>query len=74
VDDIDKVVDELIARAVSFEKYEGFGQDGKGIAPGPRAEHRLVQGSSRQHPLRDRATTHLVVPRAAREVMALSNA
>jgi catechol 2,3-dioxygenase-like lactoylglutathione lyase family enzyme len=34
VDDIDKVVDELTARGVSFEKYEGFGQDEKGIARG----------------------------------------
>ncbi len=32
VDDIDKIVDELTARGVSFEKYEGFGQDEKGIA------------------------------------------
>jgi catechol 2,3-dioxygenase-like lactoylglutathione lyase family enzyme len=32
VDDIDKIVDELAARGVSFEKYEGFGQDEKGIA------------------------------------------
>ena len=28
----DKIVDELTARGVSFEKYEGFGQDEKGIA------------------------------------------
>jgi catechol 2,3-dioxygenase-like lactoylglutathione lyase family enzyme len=34
VDDIDKTVDELTARGVSFEKYEGFGQDEKGIARG----------------------------------------
>ena len=32
VDDIDKIVDELAARGVRFEKYEGFGQDEKGIA------------------------------------------
>jgi len=34
VDDIDKTVDGLAARGVSFEKYEGFGQDEKGIARG----------------------------------------
>jgi catechol 2,3-dioxygenase-like lactoylglutathione lyase family enzyme len=32
IDDIDKTVDGLAARGVSFEKYEGFGQDEKGIA------------------------------------------
>jgi catechol 2,3-dioxygenase-like lactoylglutathione lyase family enzyme len=35
VDDIEKAVDELGARGVSFERYEGFGQDEKGIARGP---------------------------------------
>jgi len=38
VDDIDKAVDELAARGVSFERYEGFEQDEKGVArggPGP---------------------------------------
>jgi catechol 2,3-dioxygenase-like lactoylglutathione lyase family enzyme len=32
VDDIDQAVDELTKRGVSFERYEGFGQDEKGIA------------------------------------------
>jgi catechol 2,3-dioxygenase-like lactoylglutathione lyase family enzyme len=32
VDDIDAAVDELAARGVSFERYDGFGQDEKGIA------------------------------------------
>lgn len=32
VDDIDKAVDELTARGVAFERYDGFGQDDKGIA------------------------------------------
>jgi catechol 2,3-dioxygenase-like lactoylglutathione lyase family enzyme len=32
VDDIDQAVDELAARGVSFERYEGFDQDEKGIA------------------------------------------
>ena len=32
VDDIDKAVDELGARGVQFERYEGFDQDEKGIA------------------------------------------
>jgi catechol 2,3-dioxygenase-like lactoylglutathione lyase family enzyme len=38
VDDLEKTVDELSARGVSFEQYEGFDQDEKGIArggPGP---------------------------------------
>ena len=34
VDDIDKAVDELTARGVRFEKYDGFDQDEKGIARG----------------------------------------
>ena len=32
VDDIDTAVDELAARGVSFERYDGAGQDEKGIA------------------------------------------
>lgn len=35
VDDIDQAVDELAARGVSFERYEGMDQDEKGIARGP---------------------------------------
>jgi catechol 2,3-dioxygenase-like lactoylglutathione lyase family enzyme len=34
VDDIDQAVDELGARGVSFERYDGFEQDEKGIARG----------------------------------------
>jgi predicted enzyme related to lactoylglutathione lyase len=34
VDDIDQAVDELGARGVQFERYEGFDQDEKGIARG----------------------------------------
>jgi catechol 2,3-dioxygenase-like lactoylglutathione lyase family enzyme len=34
VDDIDKAVDGLAARGVSFEHYEGFDQDDKGIHRG----------------------------------------
>ena len=34
VDDIDKAVDELIARGVRLERYDGFDQDVKGIARG----------------------------------------
>jgi catechol 2,3-dioxygenase-like lactoylglutathione lyase family enzyme len=34
VDDIDAAVDELAARGVQFEKYDGFDQDEKGIARG----------------------------------------
>jgi catechol 2,3-dioxygenase-like lactoylglutathione lyase family enzyme len=32
VDDIEKAVDELAARGVEFERYDGFDQDEKGIA------------------------------------------
>jgi catechol 2,3-dioxygenase-like lactoylglutathione lyase family enzyme len=35
VDDVDSTVDELAARGVRFERYEGFDQDDKGIARGP---------------------------------------
>ena len=34
VDDLDQAVDELTARGVSFERYDGFEQDEKGIARG----------------------------------------
>jgi predicted enzyme related to lactoylglutathione lyase len=34
VDDVDQAVDELSERGVSFERYEGFDQDQKGIARG----------------------------------------
>jgi catechol 2,3-dioxygenase-like lactoylglutathione lyase family enzyme len=34
VDDIDGAVDELTSRGVSFERYEGFDQDEKGISRG----------------------------------------
>ena len=34
VDDIEKAVDEMVSRGVRFEKYQGFGQDEKGIARG----------------------------------------
>ena len=34
VDDIEAAVDELTARGVRFERYDGFGQDEKGIARG----------------------------------------
>jgi catechol 2,3-dioxygenase-like lactoylglutathione lyase family enzyme len=34
VDDIDKAVDELAARGVRFERYDGFDQDEKGISRG----------------------------------------
>ncbi len=35
VDDIDEAVDELSRRGVEFLRYDGFGQDEKGIARGP---------------------------------------
>jgi catechol 2,3-dioxygenase-like lactoylglutathione lyase family enzyme len=34
VDDIDATVDELTARGVQFERYDGFDQDERGIARG----------------------------------------
>jgi catechol 2,3-dioxygenase-like lactoylglutathione lyase family enzyme len=34
VDDVDGAVDELTAKGVHFERYEGFDQDDKGIARG----------------------------------------
>jgi predicted enzyme related to lactoylglutathione lyase len=38
VADVEKAVDDLAARGVSFERYEGFDQDDRGISrgPGPR--------------------------------------
>jgi catechol 2,3-dioxygenase-like lactoylglutathione lyase family enzyme len=36
VDDVDAAVDELIARGVELERYEGFEQDEKGISRDPR--------------------------------------
>jgi predicted enzyme related to lactoylglutathione lyase len=35
VDDVDAAVDELTARGIAMERYEGFDQDEKGIARGP---------------------------------------
>jgi predicted enzyme related to lactoylglutathione lyase len=35
VDDVDSAVDQLGAKGVEFERYEGFEQDEKGIARGP---------------------------------------
>jgi predicted enzyme related to lactoylglutathione lyase len=37
VEDVDKAVDELTAKGVTFERYDGFDQDDRGIAQqGPR--------------------------------------
>jgi predicted enzyme related to lactoylglutathione lyase len=38
VEDVEKAVDELSARGVSFERYDEFEQDEKGIAHGPGPE------------------------------------
>ena len=35
VDDVEAAVDDLTSRGVSFERYDGFEQDEKGIAHGP---------------------------------------
>jgi catechol 2,3-dioxygenase-like lactoylglutathione lyase family enzyme len=34
VEDVDRAVDELVARGVEMERYEGFDQDEKGISRG----------------------------------------
>jgi catechol 2,3-dioxygenase-like lactoylglutathione lyase family enzyme len=34
VDDVEKAVDELSSRGVSFERYDGFDQDEKGVVRG----------------------------------------
>jgi catechol 2,3-dioxygenase-like lactoylglutathione lyase family enzyme len=34
VDDVDAAVDELSGRGVTFERYEGLGQDDKGVSRG----------------------------------------
>ena len=38
VDDVEKAVDQLTARGIAMERYEGFGQDEKGIARGEGPE------------------------------------
>jgi predicted enzyme related to lactoylglutathione lyase len=38
VEDVEKAVDELSARGVSFERYDEFEQDDKGISHGPGPE------------------------------------
>ena len=50
VDDIDAAVDELMSRGVQPERYDGLGQDDKGInrAGGPYIP--LVQGPRRERP------------------------
>ena len=35
VDDVEKAVDDLTARGVVFERYDGFDQDERGISRGP---------------------------------------
>jgi catechol 2,3-dioxygenase-like lactoylglutathione lyase family enzyme len=35
VADVEKAVDDLAARGVSFERYDGFDQDDRGISRGP---------------------------------------
>ncbi|HMJ73775.1 MAG TPA: VOC family protein [Solirubrobacterales bacterium] len=35
VDDVDAAVEDLSSRGVSFERYDGFDQDEKGVARGP---------------------------------------
>lgn len=36
VDDVDKAVDELTSKGVTFERYDDFGQDDRGIARDPQ--------------------------------------
>ena len=54
VDDVDAAVDELTARGIAMERYDGFDQDEKGIARGNGPDDRLVQGPGGQHPGRAR--------------------
>ena len=35
VDDVEKAVDDLTAKGVAFERYDGFDQDERGISRGP---------------------------------------
>ena len=51
VDDVEAAVDELAARGVSFERYDGFDQDEKGDRARLQARHRVVQGPGRQRAL-----------------------
>ena len=55
VDDVDAAVDELAARGVVFERYEGMPHDERGVLrptdPASGAADRLVQGPGRQHHL-----------------------
>ncbi len=39
VADLNTAVDELSGKGVAFEKYDGMGQDEKGIAPGKSSGH-----------------------------------
>ncbi len=59
VDDIDAAVDGLTERGVSFERYDGFDQDEKGVMRGKGPADRLVQGPGREHPLGDRGDVGL---------------
>ena len=52
VDDVEAAVDELAARGVEFEIYEGAPQD-EGHHARPGAGHRLVHRPGREHPLGD---------------------
>ena len=48
VDDIDSAVDELTARGVTCERYDGLAQDGKGIGRGYGPGHRRKPGPGRE--------------------------
>ena len=63
VDDVEGAVDELTAKGVSFERYDGFEQDEKGIDQHrPERRDRLVQGPGRQHPGGARRAGRVVLP------------
>ena len=59
VENIDEAVDGLTAAGVAFERYDGMGQDERGIARAVPAGDRVVQGPGRQHP---RGARRLVRP------------
>ncbi|MGW7135292.1 VOC family protein [Streptomyces xanthophaeus] len=68
VDDVDRAVDELTARGVTMERYEGFEADDKGHRArcGRRAHHRLVQGPGGQRAVRARRIRLTGLSRAPR--------
>ena len=53
VSDVEQTVDQLAARGVTFERYEGLTPDEKGIARGQGPDYRLVHRPRRERLLGD---------------------